>query len=34
MIEEPDASDVLDTLDGVYNESAKSIDMIARLCGF
>ena len=34
MIEEPDASDVLDSLDGIYNESAKSIDMVARLCGY
>jgi hypothetical protein len=34
MIEEPDASDVLDSLDGIYNESARSIDKVAHLCGY
>jgi hypothetical protein len=34
MICEPDANDVLDSLDGVYNESAQAMDKVAQLCGY
>lgn len=34
MLADVDVNDVLDSLDGVYNESAQAIDKVAQLCGY